>query len=170
MRRIIATRLIAIFGMFTMLFLLGLDGCAREKRAQTSVNTDTTQTSGNTDATPTPTSASPDSHVAVLKQGQSSPLPAHPDDALSFVDVPQESRCPIGVQCVWEGDANVVLAVSQAGTSDTTRIELHTSSKFATQATYKDLTIRLEKLDPYPHKDAKISLADYVATVAITRH
>ena len=168
MKRIIV-RLIAVFGVFAMLFLLGLDGCAREKRTQTSVKTDTTQTSGNTDATPVPTSATPDSHVVVLRQGQSSPLPAHPDDALSFVDVPQESRCPIGVQCVWEGDANVVLAVSQAGTSDTTRIELHTSSKFGTEATYKDLTIRLQKLDPYPRKDSKILPADYVATLAITR-
>ena len=169
-KRIIVIRLLAVFGMFTTLSIFGLDGCAREKRStQTSVHTDTTQTSGNTDATPVPTSANPDSHLVVLKQGQASPLPGHPDDALSFVDVPQESRCPIGVQCVWEGDGTVVLAVSTAGTSDTTRIELHTSSKFATQATYKDLNIRLQKLDPYPRKDMKIQLADYEATLAITR-
>ena len=168
MKRVIAYRLIAIFGMFSMLFSLGLDGCARDKRARTSVNTDTTQTSGNTGATSTPTSAGPDSHVVVLKQGQSSPLPQHPDDALSFIEA-HDSRCPIGVQCVWEGDATVILAVSQAGTSDTTRIELHTSTRFATRAAYKDLNIRLERVDPYPHKDMKIQLADYVATLAITR-
>jgi hypothetical protein len=166
----IATRLIALSGMFTILFLLGLDGCAREKRAtQTSVNTDTTKTSGNTDAIPVQTSGNPDSQVVVLSQGQSTHLPQHPDDALSFVNVPQDSRCPTGVRCVWEGDGTVVLAVLTASTSDTTRIELHTSSKFATQTAYKDLNIRLERLDPYPQKDRNIGPADYVATLSITR-
>ena len=142
-------------------FVILSQGCRTQKT--------TPQNSGNTDATPVPSSAGPDSHLVVLKQGQSSPLPDHPDDALSFVDVPQDSRCPIGVQCVWEGDGTVVLAVLTAGTSDTTRIELHTSSKFATQATYKDLNIRLQKLDPYPQKDMKIAPADYVTTLAIAR-
>ena len=156
--------------VFFVLSLFGSGGCARERRAtQTSVNTDTTRTSGNGDATPVPSSATPDSHLVVLKQGQASPLPGHPDDALSFVGVPQDSRCPTGVQCVWEGDGTVVLAVSTAGTSDTARIELHTSTRFATQAAYKDLNIRLEKLDPYPHKDMNIRLADYVAALTITR-
>ena len=130
----------------------------------------TPQTSGNTDAKPVPAPATPESTLVTMRQGQSTPLLQHPDDALTFVDVPQDSRCPIGVQCVWEGDATVVLAASQAGTSDTTRIELHTSSKFATPATYKDLVIHLQRLDPYPHKDVKISLGDYVATLTITRH
>lgn len=161
-KRVIIVRLIAVFGLFGVLLLFGLDGCAKEKPA-----TKTPASSGNTDATPSP--AGPDSHLVVLKQGQSSGLPAHPDDALSFVSVLQDSRCPIGVQCVWEGDGTVVLAVLTAGTSDTTRIELHTSSKFATQTTYKDLNIRLQKLDPYPQKDSKIAPADYVATLAITR-
>lgn len=151
----------AFFGMFAVLFLFSLGGCAKEKPV--------TQTSGNTDATPVSTPTTPESTLVTLHQGQSTPLPQHPDDALTFVDVPQDSRCPIGVQCVWEGDGTVVLAVLTAGTSDTTRIELHTSSKFATQTTYKDLNIRLQKLDPYPQKDMKIAPADYVTTLAIIR-
>ena len=129
----------------------------------------TPQTSGNTDATPAPIPATPESTLVTLRQGQSTPLPQHPDDALTFVDVPQESRCPIGAQCVWEGDATVVLAVSQAGTSDTTHIELHTSKRFATSGAFKDLSIRLEKVDPYPHVGVKIPLADYMATLVIRR-
>jgi hypothetical protein len=80
-----------------------------------------------------------------------------------------DEPCLTLVRRTWSGDAAVTLVVLQAGTSDTTRIELHTSTKFATQATYKDLIIRLQKLDPYPHKDTRIQVADYVATLAITR-
>ncbi len=162
MGRVLVFRLILVFSMFGVLFLLGLDGCAKEKPASQSPSS-----SGNTDATPSP--AGPDSHLVVLKHGQSSPLPQHPDDALSFMDVPQDSRCPTGAQCVWEGDGAVVLAISTAGTSDTTEIELHTSSKFATQAAYKNLIIRLQKLDPYPRQGGQIAPADYVATLAITK-
>jgi hypothetical protein len=63
----------------------------------------------------------------------------------------------------------VVLVVSQAGTSDTTRIELHTSSRFATSGTYKDLNIHLQKVDPHPKLGTVIQLPDYVATLAIAR-
>ena len=134
-----------------------------------SSKTNTQTSSGNNDATPIQSPSSPDSHLVVLNQGQSTPLPQQPNDALSFIDVPQDSRCPIGVQCVWEGDATVTLAVLPAGTSDTTWIELHTSTKFPTQGTYNGLNIRLQKLEPYPQKDMKIQLPDYVATRTIAR-
>jgi hypothetical protein len=140
---------------------IGPAGCSREKPAR--------ETSGNADATPVPAAVHPESTSVTLHQGQASPLPTHPDDALQFVDAPQDSRCPIGVQCAWEGDATVILAVLPAGTSDTTRIELHTNKRFATTGTYKDLQIHLEKLDPYPRQGVKIALADYVATLSITR-
>ena len=164
MIRLLILRVMAVVAMFSMLFMLGLNGCAKEKPASQNP-----ATSGNTDATPVPSSAGSDSQIVILKQGQSTHLPQHPDDALSFINVPQDSRCPTGAQCVWEGDGTVILAMLTTGTSDTTRIELHTSSKFATQATYKDLNIRLQKLDPYPQQGAKIEPADYVATLAITR-
>ena len=144
--------------------LMGVaSGCARERP------TPAPQSSGNTNATPVPTPAIPDSSVVTLRQGQASALPHYPDDAVQFLDVPEESRCPVGVQCVWEGDATVILALLQAGTSDTTRIELHTSRRFAKDGTYKDLKIRLDKLDPYPQKDMKPALADYVVTLTTSR-
>ena len=138
-----------------------MEGCARERT--------TPQSSGNTNATPVPAPAVPESSLLALRHGQASALPHYPDDAVQFVDVPEESRCPVGVQCAWEGDATVILAFLQAGTSDTTRLELHTNRRFASEGTYKDLTIRLDKLDPYPQKDSTIALADYVATLTIMK-
>ena len=149
--------------VLSIILMGGASGCARERP------TPTPQSSGNTNATPVPAPAIPDSSVVTLRHGQASALPHYPDDALQFVDVPEESRCPVGVQCAWEGDATVILAFLQAGTSDTTRLELHTNRRFASQGTYKDLTIRLDKLDPYPQKDMEIPVADYVATLTISR-
>jgi hypothetical protein len=157
MRRKLPTILALILAASVVSF-----GCRGDKKLSQT-------TSGNADATPVPAPANPESSLVTLHQGQATPLPQHPDDALTFVDVPQDSRCPIGVQCAWEGDATVVLAVAPAGTSDTTRIELHTSKRFATTGAYKDLSIHLEKLEPYPHVGVKIPLADYAATLVIRR-
>src|SRR5204863_3246316 len=47
---------------------------------------------------------------------------------LALRAVRNDSRCPVDVQCVWEGDATVFLDV--AGSSATAAYELHTSGRF----------------------------------------
>lgn len=83
-----------------------------------------------------------------------------------FEAVTSDSRCPKGETCVWEGDANVALVVSN-GERPATRLELHTSAKGPSAAGYLDWSIRLVALEPYPVTGRTIPPADYVATLLV---
>lgn len=87
---------------------------------------------------------------------------------VTFVRVRDDSRCPTGVQCIWEGDAAVELRVT-GGTAEPATLELHTNDRFARESRALGLTIRLERLDPYPAVDRPVDPNAYVATIAVAR-
>ncbi|MBV1869326.1 MAG: META domain-containing protein [Gammaproteobacteria bacterium] len=92
------------------------------------------------------------------------------DDSLqlSFIDV-EDSRCPVDVVCVWEGEAKVTL-LARYGDSDnpveeTLQLTLNANDQHST-VTFGDYQLRLFKVRPYPDsriptdkKDYKIELA-----------
>lgn len=73
------------------------------------------------------------------------------DIQIKFKDVVSDSRCPKDVQCVWAGEAKVMVEVYKNGTLDTER-EL----KFAGAQSILDiidtelLGVRALRLQPYP--------------------
>ena len=88
---------------------------------------------------------------------------------IKFDSVHDESRCPTGVQCVWEGNAGVV-------------VELWNKKKALVQATlntntsmkpnhleHKGYTIKLVGLSPYPKADQRIDPKDYEAVLLVTK-
>ena len=81
-----------------------------------------------------------------LKVGQSATL-AGEGLTLSFEAVAEDSRCPTGVQCVWEGNAKVLAVASKDGKA--AGLELNTALEPRT-ATYLDYTIELVSLEPHP--------------------
>ncbi len=87
---------------------------------------------------------------------------------ITFVRVRDDSRCPTGVQCMWEGDAAVEFRVA-GGTAEAVLVELHTSDRFARESRAHGVTIRLERLDPHPSADQPVAPNAYVATVAVAR-
>jgi hypothetical protein len=86
--------------------------------------------------------------------------------AVTFESVRADSRCPIDVTCVWEGDA-VVLVSARPATS--TPRELHTSGRFATEAEAGEYRVRLVTLAPAPRQGASPAPGDYRVTLVITR-
>src|SRR5262245_14867909 len=87
---------------------------------------------------------------------------------IRFDSVASDSRCPKGETCVWEGDANVVLAVHEQG-EPATPLELHTSAKGPAESTHRGWTMRLVSLEPYPRTGRAMDPAAYVATLMIAR-
>lgn len=84
---------------------------------------------------------------------------------LQFAEVVSDSRCPVDVTCVWEGDAEVsVRAVASDGTSADLR--LHTKGGTA-DPSFKGLTLRLVDLKPQPKEGKAPRQADYELTVEI---
>ncbi|GGL19459.1 hypothetical protein [Nocardia jinanensis] len=86
---------------------------------------------------------------------------------VSFGDVPADSRCPAGADCVWEGDATVVTEVTAGG--QRSRSELHTNSRFATGVTVGGYRIDLVSLRPSPPADGAVPAGDYRADLLVTR-
>lgn len=85
-----------------------------------------------------------------------------------FASVADDSRCPVGVNCIWEGDAEVRLAV-RAGGGREAEVTLHTSDRFGREARHVGHVFKLVALAPHPQAETKINPADYVLTLTVTK-
>ena len=86
---------------------------------------------------------------------------------VTFDRVAEDSRCPEGVQCVWAGNAKVVLRLSKARKRAST-LSLNTGLD-PKQGAYRGYEVKLVKLDPYPKEGKQIRRRDYVATLVVSR-
>lgn len=86
---------------------------------------------------------------------------------LQFERVAQDSRCPVGVNCVWEGDAIARIRVEASGASPAV-LELHTNAEFAREAVFQNHRIRLVRLAPPRQAESDIPPENYVATLVAT--
>jgi hypothetical protein len=86
---------------------------------------------------------------------------------VTFERVSEDSRCPTDVNCVWEGDAVVVLKV-KAEDQEATR-EVHTQggasrSRHATAGRY---VVTLVRLEPAPRSTGAIEPSAYRVTLKV---
>lgn len=88
------------------------------------------------------------------------------DLRVTFETVSEDSRCPSGAQCIWEGDAVARVTVSRDAQAPAT-LELHTSGRFERSAPYLTYRIALVDVVPYPHLGGMIDRAGYVATLRV---
>ena len=87
---------------------------------------------------------------------------------VTFETVSADSRCPVAVTCVWEGDAVVVLSMRPSGAAGA-RSELHTSGRYPAEAEAGGYRVRLVGLAPVPRESASPAPGDYRATLLVTR-
>ena len=100
-----------------------------------------------------------------LAPGQSAVV--EDDVRLTLKSVADDSRCPVDVTCVWEGDAKVSVEILTP--TPRSEHELHTSSRFDREATHGAYRVTLVKLEPAPRSTATISQGDYRATFVVVR-
>jgi len=87
--------------------------------------------------------------------------------SVTFVRVVDDSRCPKGVTCVWEGDATVELRVTPDGGEPQT-VQLHVNARTGKDVVVRGLRLALERLEPYPEEGRSIGARDYRAFLTIT--
>ena len=99
-----------------------------------------------------------------LNYGQSIVLE---DGALTveFMSVAGESRCPEGVTCVWEGNAEIRVQVSSAEMTETYALNTTLNPQFVEHQGYK---IDLLSVDPYPMYKQSVEFEEYSITLDIT--
>ncbi len=87
---------------------------------------------------------------------------------IRFVSVKKDSRCPKGVKCMWEGDAEILLEVRKDRGKNKT-LSLHTSQRFNRDEIIDSFRIKLISLMPYPEKDRDIKPEDYISTLIVEK-
>jgi hypothetical protein len=79
-----------------------------------------------------------------------------------FADVAEDSRCPIGMMCIWAGNAKVVINISDV--SDTINTNNNPSAIL-----YNQYLITLDNLTPYPRVDVPRIKSEYVGRFIVTK-
>jgi hypothetical protein len=103
-----------------------------------------------------------------LKVNQTAQLPSEKVE-IQFVEMQQDSRCPVGVQCVWQGQATVAVHLKKNG-QDLGNLTLKTNAgqPDATTQSLNGYSMKLVDIAPQPKANQPIPKADYVATFVIT--
>ncbi len=93
-----------------------------------------------------------------LKPGQSAKIESE-DLTLKFEKVLNDSRCPVGVTCIWEGQIQCLLTVKTPNKTEQITLTLSGSEDDASQL-YGQYRIEFN-VTPYPVANETISANDY---------
>jgi hypothetical protein len=90
---------------------------------------------------------------------------------LRFARVASDSRCPKDVDCVWAGNAEVVVEVGGRLWRDKQALTLSTNAvaQGASEARYGRYTVRLVALSPQPRSRRNQTAAQYTATLLVSK-
>lgn len=85
---------------------------------------------------------------------------------VKFVDLIEDSRCPIDTQCIWAGNAKLKVRLSKNG--KTKVVEMNTGTDPRT-IRFEGYEIKITKLTPQPASNIRIRKDGYVATFSVVR-
>ena len=88
---------------------------------------------------------------------------------IEFADVTEDSRCPLNVTCVWEGQATVALNISLDGKeSGSLSLTSRAGHEKLAIADLEGYSIRLQKVEP-PKTQDEIELDEYNITLIVSK-
>lgn len=90
---------------------------------------------------------------------------ADPDVIVKFVEVVQDSRCPVDVTCIQAGSATLRFSMIEPD-GDLFTVMLETGKP---PETSDGLTFRLTSVDPQPRQGQSLDPANYNATIEISK-
>ncbi len=82
-----------------------------------------------------------------------------------FIDVVEDSRCPINARCIWAGNGKIALEI-QKPNADKITATLNTTLQPQT-AVYHSYEIQFKQLRPEPIAGSEIKPEDYRATLVV---
>ncbi|HEX8115889.1 MAG TPA: hypothetical protein VF521_01330 [Pyrinomonadaceae bacterium] len=112
----------------------------------------------------------PAAHEFELRAGQSTTFDRG-RLRIRFVRVASDSRCPLDVQCVWAGNAEVILELRLKGQRGTKTLRLNTnaSPERPSEGSYGRYNLKLSGLAPQRRSSQEIRPGRYTATLQVTR-
>lgn len=88
-----------------------------------------------------------------------------PDVTVTFVGVPEDSRCPSDVICVWAGNGKVELRIERSGGAATV-VALNTTVE-PREASLDGYSLQLVALEPSPVSTRRIGRDEYRARLRV---
>lgn len=90
------------------------------------------------------------------------------DVCITFDTIMEESRCPIGLNCVWEGNAKGRFTLNNGSATFTFDLDTQPSyNMYHNDTTIGGYQITLDGLTPHPTTEYKIKTANYVASLVV---
>ncbi len=88
---------------------------------------------------------------------------------IEFADLTEDSRCPVNVTCVWEGQVTVALNISMDGTeSGSLSLTSRAGHEKLAHANIGAYSIQLQEVEP-PKTQDEIVLSEYIITLIISK-
>ena len=87
---------------------------------------------------------------------------------IQFAEIINDSRCPTGAQCIWQGEVSVRLEITYQNTKYTKVITQPGLSSDTSDAEFDGYSIRYNVL-PYPAVGKKIESADYQLQLTVNK-
>ncbi len=88
--------------------------------------------------------------------------------SVGFDHVISDSRCPLNVECIWEGNA-AARTWAEIPRADRTFFDLNTNPQFQREATFVGFIVRLLAVTPHPFDGVIIDPKDYIVTMVVVR-
>ena len=85
---------------------------------------------------------------------------------ITFVELVEDSRCPVDVECIWAGNAKIKVRVTKNGRSKV--LELNTMGGAAVPS-YAGYRFKLQGLTPKPRSNVRINRNGYQASIEVTK-
>ncbi|MBP6827569.1 MAG: hypothetical protein KA165_13490 [Saprospiraceae bacterium] len=92
------------------------------------------------------------------------------DLTIRFDSIAGDSRCPLGVQCIWAGRADAVLTLGHAKNSQTATLSSGDTGQGGVRETvFEGYTIKLESVEPMTEQGKTIEPKDYRLMLTVAR-
>lgn len=92
------------------------------------------------------------------------------DFKIRFDSVTGDSRCPIGVQCIWAGRADLSMTLKSGGVTQTVALASGDMSQGGKgEAVFNGYTVKLEGVEPPKEEGRNLQQKDYKAKLRVTK-
>ena len=89
--------------------------------------------------------------------------------SIRFINVPEDSRCPEGVHCIWAGQARIDLEISKGDEEpETVQLISEDGKPELAEKTFDNYLIKLLKVEPPRTTERELELKDYKITLAVS--
>ena len=93
---------------------------------------------------------------------------ASEDLEIEFIDVTEDSRCPKGVTCIWEGRVSCLVEITYRGSLDSVVLTEPGLTNFPPEQSFHEYKL-VYHIEPYPQAGAEIAEEEYQLQLKISK-